>query len=109
MIADYDFIKYHLLFERHLARHFENSGIAGSVFTARSLSTPRQVIDLAYNAIAGIYEGHRLVHILPFNGSIGLDALVHLSSVPKGVSIKRETTRLGSLSLSVATIQSAGY
>ena len=95
MIADYNFIKYHGSFERHLARHFANSGVPGSIFTARRFSTPRQVVDVAYDSISGLYEGRTMTHIVPFSEIIGLDSLIPLVSVPKGASVKRGTRTKG--------------
>ncbi|MEK6888655.1 MAG: hypothetical protein AABW80_00950 [Nanoarchaeota archaeon] len=90
MITEYHFVKYYPEFMKHIKRHFPGSGITGSVFTGR-FRNPRQVIDFAYDAISSLYEGRQLIKIAKLDEIIGLSAVVPLLSIPKHVTVRRET------------------
>ena len=85
----YHFEKYLPAFMHHLARHFPGSGVPGSVFTATDLNTPRKVIHYAYEKIKDQYEGRKLVTPIDCGRIIGLEALIALREVPRGIRIKR--------------------
>jgi hypothetical protein len=78
---------------RHIERHFPHNSTPGSKFNSR-FKDPKEVAEYAWEKIKYAYRGELLIREINFQEVIGLEALIALKDIPKGVGIKKRTREI---------------